>query len=83
MYCEKEKECSIYQIHRELNGHYQRLINELVKGCTQRDQMLNAINCNVPHRYIREMVTGKSEEPEKKELLIGAPKEEKQGGKKR
>ena len=83
MYCEKEKECPIYQIHRELNGHYQRLINELVKGCTQRDQMLNAINCNVPHRYIREMVTGKSEEPEKKELLIGAPKEEKQGGKKR
>lgn len=28
-------------------------------------------------------VTGKSEEPEKKELLIGAPKEEKQGGKKK
>lgn len=56
---------------------------ELVRGCTQRDQMLNAINCNVPHRYIREMVTGKSEEPEKRELLIGAPKEEKQGGKKR
>lgn len=60
---------------------------ELVKGCTQRDQMLNAINCNVPHRYIREMVTGKSEdkseEPEKRELLIGAPKEEKQGGKKK
>lgn len=59
------------------------LLFKLVKGCTQRDQMLNAINCNVPHRYIREMVTGKSEEPEKKELLIGAPKEEKQGGKKR
>lgn len=46
MYCEKEKECPIYQIHRE-------------------------------------MVTGKSEELEKRELLIGAPKEEKQGGKKR
>lgn len=30
MYCEKEKECPIYQIHRELNGHYQRLINELL-----------------------------------------------------
>lgn len=56
---------------------------ELVKGCTQRDQMLNAINCNVPHRYIREMVTGNSEEPEKRGLLIGAPKEEKQGGKKK
>lgn len=36
-----------------------------------------------PKGGIREMVTGKSEEPEKKELLIGAPKEEKQGGKKR
>ena len=42
---------------------------ELVKGCTQRDQMLNAINCNVPHRYIREMVTGKSEEPEERMIL--------------
>lgn len=56
---------------------------ELVRGCTQRDQMINAINCNVPHRYIREMVTGKSEEPEKRELQIGAPEEEKQGGKKK
>lgn len=57
---------------------------ELVKGCTQRDQMLNAINCNVPHRYIREIVTGKSEEPEKRELQIGAPEEEeRQGGKKK
>ena len=56
---------------------------ELVRGCTQRDQMLNAINCNVPHRYIREMVTGKSEESEKRELQIGAPEEEKQGGKKK
>lgn len=56
---------------------------ELVRGCTQRDQMLNAINCNVPHRYIREMVTGKSEEPEKRESQIGAPEEERQGGKKK
>lgn len=31
--------------------------------------MLNAINCNVPHRYIREMVTGKSEEPEERMIL--------------
>lgn len=56
---------------------------ELIKGCTQRDQMLNAINCNVPHRYIREMVTGKSEEPENRKLLVGAPEKEKQGGKKK
>lgn len=33
----------------------------MVKGCTQRDQMMNAINCDVPHRYIREMMTGKKE----------------------
>lgn len=44
---------------------------ELVKGCTQRDMLMNGINCNVPHRYLREMATGKSEEPEDKELLIG------------
>lgn len=44
---------------------------ELVKGCTQRDMLMNGINCNVPHRYLREMFTGKSEEPEDKELLIG------------
>lgn len=36
---------------------------ELVKGCTQRDLLMNGINCNVPHRYLREVMTGKSEEP--------------------
>lgn len=35
---------------------------ELVKGCTQRDLLMNGINCNVPHRYLREVMTGKSEE---------------------
>lgn len=34
---------------------------KLVKGCTQRDQLMNAIQCDVPHRYMREMMTGKSE----------------------
>ena len=33
----------------------------MMKGCTQRDQMMNSIKCDVPHRYIREMMTGKSE----------------------
>lgn len=37
---------------------------ELVKGCTQRDLLMNGINCNVPHRYLREVMTGKSEEQE-------------------
>lgn len=49
----------------------------LVKGCTQRDQLMNGINCNVPHRYLREMMTGKSEEPENKVEVI-----EDKGGKK-
>ena len=35
---------------------------ELVRGCVQRDQLMNAVKCDVPHRYIREMTTGKSEE---------------------
>lgn len=34
---------------------------DLVKGCTQRDQLLNAVKCEVPYRYIREMMTGNSE----------------------
>ena len=72
MYCEKEKECPIYQIHRELNGHYQRLINELL-GKGYYNMGMDAYSCNAES----------CEEPEKKELLIGAPKEEKQGGKKR
>lgn len=29
-FCEKEKDCPIYLIHKELNGHYQRLIDELL-----------------------------------------------------
>lgn len=34
--------------------------------------MENAINCNVPHRYIRETVTGKAEvEPETEESQNG------------
>lgn len=36
----------------------------LVKGCTQRDQLLNAVKCEVPYRYIREMMTGKNEAAE-------------------
>jgi hypothetical protein len=42
---------------------------ELVKGCTQRDLLMNGINCNVPHRYLREVMTGKSEEPELQDKL--------------
>lgn len=45
MYCEKEKECPIYQIHRELNGHYQRLINELL-GKGYYNMGMDAYSCN-------------------------------------
>ena len=31
----------------------------LVKGCTQRDLILNAVKTRVPHKYIEQMVTGK------------------------
>ena len=34
---------------------------ELMKGCAERDFLAKGIMCNVPHRYMREMVTGKSE----------------------
>lgn len=37
---------------------------QLIKGCTERDLLANGIKCNVPHRYMREIVTGNSEEPE-------------------
>lgn len=53
---------------------------ELVKGCTQRDLLMNGINCNVPHRYLREVMTGKSEEQELPDKLpCGIPEN---GGKK-
>lgn len=45
MNCEKEKECPIYQIHRELNGHYQRLINELL-GKGYYNMGMDAYSCN-------------------------------------
>ena len=34
----------------------------LVKGCTQRDILMNGVKCDVPHRYLREMMSGKKEE---------------------
>lgn len=51
---------------------------ELVKGCTQRDLLMNGINCNVPHIYLREVMTGKSEEP----VEVPALPEKENGGKK-
>lgn len=37
----------------------------MMKEATKAELMMNAINCDVPHRFIRETMTGKSEEPPK------------------
>lgn len=34
----------------------------LIKQAAQYEIVMNAVNCNVPHRYIREAMTGKKEE---------------------
>ena len=44
-FCEKEKDCSIYLIHKELNGHYQRLIDELL-GKYYYNYGMDAYSCN-------------------------------------
>ena len=50
----------------------------LVKQAAQYDTLMNAVNCDVPHRFIRETITGKKEEvpeiPEKKETVLGVVK---------
>ena len=50
----------------------------LVKQAAQYETLMNAVNCYVPHRFIRETMTGKKEEvpeiPEKKETVLGVAK---------
>ena len=50
----------------------------LVKQAAQYETVMNAVNCGVPHRFIRETMTGKKEEvpeiPEKKETVLGVAK---------
>ena len=50
----------------------------LVKQAAQYETVMNAVNCDVPHRFIRETMTGKKEEvpeiPEKKETVPGVVK---------
>ena len=36
----------------------------MMKAASRSELLMNAVNCNVPHRYIRELATGNSEEPE-------------------
>lgn len=33
----------------------------LMKGCTERDLLMNGARCNVPYQYIREMMMGEIE----------------------
>lgn len=36
---------------------------ELVKEAAKAELIMNAVNCNVPHSYIRQTMTGVAEEP--------------------
>lgn len=35
----------------------------MMRECAKAELLMNGIKCNVPHRYLREMSTGNSEEP--------------------
>jgi len=39
---------------------------KLMKEGAKSELIVNAVNCDVPHQYIREMVTGKRDEVEEK-----------------
>lgn len=34
---------------------------ELIKGCTQRDMLMNAVKTEVPYEYVLSMMTGQKE----------------------
>ena len=47
----------------------------LVKQAAQYEITMNAVNCDVPHRFIRETMTGKKEDvPKKPEAVMGVVK---------
>lgn len=52
---------------------------EMLKGSCEKEILMNAISCEVPYRYIREMVTGKSEKMKEENMdgVIAAEQEEK------
>ncbi len=45
----------------------------LMKEGAKAEIMMNAIQCDVPHKYIREMMTGLKECPDKKEKTEELP----------
>lgn len=44
----------------------------LIKQAAQYEIVMNAVNCDVPHAYIRETMTGKKEEHKEEKTVIGA-----------
>lgn len=44
----------------------------LIKQAAQYENVMNAVNCNVPHGYIRETMTGKKEEHKEEKPVMGA-----------
>ncbi len=47
----------------------------LVKQAAQYEITMNAVNCDVPHRFIRETITGKKEDvPKEPEAVMGVVK---------
>lgn len=47
---------------------------KLVQQAGKYENVMNGVKCSVPHRYIREMVSGVSEEPQQAEAQQGEPK---------
>lgn len=43
----------------------------LMKESARSELVMNAVNCNVPHRYIREMATGEKEDTPAMVIPIG------------
>ena len=52
---------------------------ELVQQAGKYENVMNGVKCNVPHRYIREMVYGVSEEPQQAEGQKEEPAEGQKG----
>lgn len=43
----------------------------LIKQAAQYEIVMNAVNCDVPHNYIRETMTGKKEERKEEKPVMG------------
>lgn len=43
----------------------------LIKQAAQYEIVMNAVNCDVPHAYIRETMTGKKEEHKEEKSVMG------------